>query len=265
MGVDLDTASGGGTVEPVGFRAMRVVSAALLCAVAVVAASACIPQDREVAEVGAEDLVAGPPQFPETGEVPPDLLLAGLVYDFTNADVDLDLWVPPRAEAQCAAEKIVENHGKRLSDVGYEPARTGASLNDVALRPDERDSVASLFRSCVNTVEMMASLLRGGSHMTAPEAMCMAEGLDSSGVSSAIIDNWMLGASFDPIGEDGLFAAAMLAYTEVCLPDTAFTWFGFELPGDTEVQEAEGEGDSEGDLPGSAGNETTTTLPGAGG
>ncbi|MGI9577401.1 MAG: hypothetical protein ACR2OH_04335, partial [Microthrixaceae bacterium] len=193
----------------------------------VIALSACIPQNRDnLSEPGVDDSTAGPPVFPETGEVPPELLIEGLVYDFTNADVDLDLWVPPTAEARCAAEKIVENHGKRLSDVGYEPARTGAALNDVALRPEERQSISALFRSCINTAEMLASLFIGGGHMTSEEAQCMADGLDTAGVSEEIIDNWVLGASFDPIGEEGTLAGVMLEYTKVCLPDSAFTWFG---------------------------------------
>ncbi len=102
-------------------------------------AAGCVPHSHEnVGEVGDAVATANvPPVFPQTGEVPPDLLVEGLVYDFTNADVDLDLWVPPTSEAQCAAEKIVQNHGKRLSDLGFEPGRSGAGLNDIALIPAE--------------------------------------------------------------------------------------------------------------------------------
>jgi hypothetical protein len=252
-------------LETVGINGLRRHLAISVVACALVA-TACIPQDRDtVGEVDVADSDVGPPVFPETGEVPPELLKEGLVYDFTNADADLDLWVPPRAEAQCAAEKIVENHGKRLSDVGYEPGRTGAALNDVALRTDERQSVAALFRSCVNTVEMLASLLMGGGHMTPEEALCMAKGLDSAGVSAAVIENWVVGAAFDPLVDDGAFAQSMLAYTDVCLPETSFSWNGIELPGDAEVQGAEGDEGSDEDLPGSVGNETTTTLGGGSG
>lgn len=267
VGEAVDSASRGstGTFESVGTNRLRRLLAIAAVACALVAA-ACVPQDRDtVGEVGGGDSATGPPVFPETGEVPPELLTEGLVYDFTNADADLDLWVPPRAEAQCAADKIVENHGKRLSDVGYEPGRTGAALNDVALRPEERQSIAALFRSCINTVEMLASLFIGGGHMTPEQALCMAKGLDSEGVSAAIIENWVVGAGFDPLADDGAFARSMLAYTDVCLPETSFTWNGFELPGDAEVQGAEGAEGSDEDLPGSVGNETTTTLGGGSG
>ncbi|MCP4437240.1 MAG: hypothetical protein GY812_17315 [Actinomycetia bacterium] len=232
-----------------------------LAAVAALGASACIPQNRDnFGEASGEAALAGPPVFPETGEVPPELLIEGLVYDFTNADVDLDLWVPPTSEARCAAEKIVANHGKRLSDVGYEPGRTGAGLNDVALTPEERSSVSSLFMSCINSTEMLASLFMGGGHMTPDEALCMARGLDEMGMAPQVIDNLMLGSATDPLDEEGALAQSLLEYTDVCLPDTAFTWFGFDLPGDQEVQGLEGESDSGQDLPGEAGNITTTTV-----
>ncbi len=231
----------------------------LVCAA--LATVACVPQDKnDVAEVGLDgDSVAGPPAFPETGAVPPELLVEGLVYDFTNADADLDLWVPPTGEARCAAEKIVQNHGKRLSDLGYEPGRSGAAINDIAFRPEERASISALVQSCINTSEAIASLFMGGGHMSSEEALCMGEGLDEAGMAGALFDTWLTGGTFDPFAGDGALAQTILAYTDVCLPDTSFTWYGVELPGDADVQGVEGESDSDEDLPGSAGNITTTT------
>lgn len=250
------------TVVPVVGTVRARLTTAVCCVAAVtVAVSACTPRNHEdPREVGgAVVAAAGPPAFPETGAVPPELLVDGLVYDLTTADADLDLWVPPTAEARCAAEKIVQNHGKRLSDLGYEPDRSGAGINDIALQPAERDSISVLFRSCLNTVEAIASLFMGGGHMSAEEALCMARGLDEAGMGEATIGSWLLGAALDPLAADGALATAILDYTEVCLPDTAFTWHSVDLPGDEDVQGVEGESDADADLPGSAGNITTTT------
>lgn len=250
-----------GTVVPmVGpVRARLTVAACLLASVALVASACSFTSSGEPSEVG--DAVAaagGPPQYPETGAVPPELLVDGLVYDLTTADADLDLWVPPTSEARCAAEKIVQNHGKRLSDLGYEPGRTGAGINDIALSSEERESVSVLFRSCINTVEAIASLFMGGGHMTAEEALCMARGLDAN-MAEPLVDSWLLGAALDPLAGEGELAAHVLDYTDVCLPDTVFTWNRIDLPGDEDVQGVEGETESGEDLPGSAGNITTTT------
>jgi len=253
--------AGAGTVGAVvGPVRARLTVAVVGLAVAALVVSACsFRSSGEPVEVGdAVAAAAGPPQYPETGEVPPELLVEGLVYDFTTADADLDLWVPPTSEARCAAEKIVQNHGKRLSDLGYEPGRTGAGINDISLRAEERESISTLFRSCINTVEAIASLFMGGGHMSAEESLCMARGLDAD-MAAPLVDSWLLGAALNPLEDDAVLADRILAYTEVCLPSTAFTWLGLELPGDEEVQGVEGEADSGEDLPGSAGNVTTTT------
>ena len=247
----------------------RLVVAALVSAAVALVLGACTPKDTgAVTELGAE-AKGGPPAFPETGQVPSELLVEGIVYDLTNAPVDLDLWVLPREGAQCAAEKIVANHGVRLSDLGYEPGRTGAGLNDIALQSSERESISTLIQSCIDMAEAVASLFMGGDHMTSREALCLANGIEDKGLSGKFIDAWILGRGVDPLDEDddGALASNLLAYADVCLPDTVFDWRSTELPGDEEVVGGDGSGsadtetsgDSGSDLPGSAGNITTTT------
>jgi len=219
----------------------RAVAATTVVVAIVVLLSACFPQAKgDASEVGGGAASQGPPVFPETGQVAPELLVDGLVYDFTNTQVDLDLWVPPEEAARCAAEKIVQAYGQRLSDLGYEPGRTGAGLNDIALQDEERTSISTLFQSCVDMVEAVAALFVGGDHMTSREALCMARGLEDQTLGSKFIDAWVFGGAVDPNEDDGELATAILAYTEVCLPDSVFTWNGV-------------------DLPGTAGNITTTT------
>jgi hypothetical protein len=243
-----------------------------LAAAAVVVAASCIPQDRRNAtEVGAADDIPAAPVFPETGQVPPDLLVEGLVYDFTRAPNDLNLWVPPTEQARCAAQKIVDNLGTRISDLGYLPGTSGASLNDIALTSFERESIASLFQSCVDMTEATASLFIGSGHMTSRQARCMAQGLADKGQTAAFARAWAFGREIDPFEEDAAFVTTLLDYTEVCLPDTAFTWFGVDLPGDEDVVEVgggpedptdpDGSSSTEGtDLPSQAGLVTTTTA-----
>lgn len=201
--------------------------------VIVVLAGACVPKDlHDPTEVGgAQDVVSEPPVFPKTGQVPSELLVEGLLYDFSTNEVDLDLWVPRPDEARCAAESIVEVFAVQLSDLGYAPGVTGAGINDIGLSADQRAAVAELFLACVDSEEMLGSMFLGGDHMAPSEAMCMARGLADTELPDAFVNAWMSGRGFDPIGEDGANANLILQYANVCLPATAFLWNGLQLPG----------------------------------
>jgi hypothetical protein len=201
--------------------------------VIVVLAGACVPKElHDPTEVGgAQDVVSEPPVFPKTGQVPPELLVEGLLYDFSTNEVDLDLWVPRPDEALCAAESIVEAFAVPLSDLGYAPGVSGSGINDIGLSGDQRAAVADLFLACVDAEEMLGSLFLGGDHMAPSEAMCMARGLVDTELPSAFVNAWMSGSGFDPIGEDGANANLILQHANVCLPATAFRWNGLQLPG----------------------------------
>jgi hypothetical protein len=224
--------------------------------------AACIPQNKgEASEVDDENApVSDAPVFPETGRVPDELLVEGLVWDFTNAPADLSLWVPSDEEARCAAEKIVAGLGDRISDLGYLPDKSGASLNDIALTQAERQSVTSLFESCIDKGQAMSALLLGQSAMSAEDAECMSDGLVNAGVLTEMIESWAFGEQIDPFRDDGAVASALVSYANICLGESAFLWYGVDLPGDEEVVgvgEGTGEG-SDGSLPDSAG---TSTVP----
>lgn len=232
-------------------RPMRAAAvAAVGMALVAVLGSGCVPKDlRDPIEVGgAQDVVNDPPVFPETGQVPPELLVEGLSYDFSSNEVDMDLWVPEPAEARCAAESIVDAFAVPLSDLGYEPGVDGAGINDIALSADQRSAIADLFLSCVDAEQMLGSLFMGSDHMAPSEASCMARGLAGTELAKALVVSWMSGAGFDPIGEDGANASLMLEYSNVCLPATAFLWNGLQLPGaDPERSDSLTEQRTEGD------------------
>lgn len=213
----------------------------MLVAAAVVsvgAMTACMPQRRgPVSEVDDRtEAPDGPPAFPASGPVSRDLLVQGIAFDLTSKESDLDLWVPPAAQATCAATRIVDTlTPPRLSDLGYRPATRGASLNDLDLTDDERRAVAILFAECVDMHEAVASLLMGDSHMEAKEATCVADGLRGQGLLAPFATGWAFGRTVGPSDDDGALAAAMLELAKVCLPGDAFDWYDSGLPGDDEV------------------------------
>ena len=234
---------------------LRAISAVLCGLLLLGAATSCLPQDRGSAKEVDDHRAAapaGPPRFPDTGPVPAELLVEGLLYDFTSVPNDLDLWVPPTSEAKCAASKIVSTIGAdRLSELGYRPGTSGASLNDIDLSASERDSVALLFQSCVDMTEGVASLLMGDGHMSTTQALCIAKGLASKDLLGPFVEAWAFGREVDPFANDDRLAGALLSYSGVCLPDDAFTWNDSHLPGDDEIQ---GTGVQSG--------ATTSTVPG---
>lgn len=206
---------------------------AMAVVVSVPLVAGCVPKDlRNPTEVGgAREVVEEPPAFPETGEVPADLLVEGLVYDFSTNEGDLNLWTPSASEARCAAEAIVELYGEQLSDLGYEPGVDGAGINDVALTSTERYGVVQLFTGCVNAEQMLGMLFLGDGHMHPSEAACMARGLADSPLPGHLVSSWINGEGFDPIGEDASDAELILAHGNVCLPADSFLWNGLQLPG----------------------------------
>lgn len=211
-------------------RVASLLAGAVLLAVS---GSGCVPKNlRDPIEVGgAQDVVTEPPVFPETGQVPPELLVEGLLYDFSTNEVDMDLWTPKPSEARCAAESIVDAFAVPLSDLGYEPGVDGAGINDIALTAQQRSSIADLFLSCIDIEQMLGALFMGSDHMAPSEAACMGRGLAATGFARALVGSWMAGKGFDPIGEDADNANLLLQYANVCLPSTAFLWNGLQLPG----------------------------------
>jgi hypothetical protein len=215
----------------------------------------CMPQDKGAADEvgdGLTEAPAAPPKFPDTGPVSAELLVEGLVYDFTSAPTDLNLWTPPADQARCAAQKIVQALGApRLSELGYRPATSGASLNDIDLSVAERTSVAQQFSACVDLTEGIAGLLMGDGHMESSQALCITKGLASQGLLQPFVEAWAFGRETDPFEDDGALATALISYSKVCLPNDAFTWNDADLPGDDDVQ---GTGVGSGT--------TTSTVPG---
>ena len=179
-----------------------------------------------------------PPKFPTNGPVPAALLVDGLVFDFTSVPLDLNLWVPPGSEARCVAQKIVDDLGAdRLSELGFRPGTSGASLNDIDLSVAERDVVASDFMGCVNMTDAVAGLLMGDGRMEAKPALCVAQGLAAKDDLKPFVDAWAFGEAIDPFADTGKLADDLLAYSNVCLAATTFYYPGVNLPGDEVIKE----------------------------
>ena len=201
-------------------------------------ATGCLPQERgkvrEVTDAGAETKA---PKFPATGPVSRALLIEGLVYDFTAKGSSLDLWVPPTPQATCAATSIVDTLGPpRLSELGYRPGTSGASLNDIDLTDAEREVVATKFVSCVDMTDAIASVFMGDSHMDAKEATCLADGMAKQDLLMPFARAWAFGRTVNPAADGGAMAKGLMSLAAVCMPDDAFTWNDTHLPGDDQVQ-----------------------------
>ena len=159
---------------------------------------ACLPQERgrRRRRRRGTPTSAG---VPHDGSGPRELLIDGLLYDFTARPTSLDLWGPPVAGARCAATRITDTLGPpRLSELGYRPATSGASLNDIDLTDTERELVAAQFTSCVDMREAIAAVLMGDGHMEAKEATCLADGLVQQGVSDQFARAWAFGRTVNP-------------------------------------------------------------------
>lgn len=232
-------------------------------------ATACIPQDHgKIGEVDdgtdSAKVSTGPPEFPVTGEISPELLVEGLVYDFTTRPRDQDYWSPPTAEATCAATGIVDAIGApRLSSLGYRVATPGASLNDIGLTDAERNTVVDEFSGCVDMVEGVASLLFGDGRIPTEAAMCVAKGLGDLQMLRPFVEAWAFGRAVDPFASDSAFATALIAESQVCIANDAFTWPKLRFPDEEPLIDSDAPGGSASsnhpDDRRETGNTTTTT------
>ena len=213
-----------------GARAVVVAWCAVLAVGVLVGSAACVPEERgPVADVddGSDSARddAAPPEFPGQGEIPSDLLVEGLVYDFTTRPRDQDYWSPPTPQARCAAQGIVDTITPgRLSQLGYRVATPGASLNDIALTDEEHTVVVDKVMECVDMVEGVASVLFGDGRIPTSAAVCVAEGLDRNGMLRPFVEAWSFGRPVDPFAGDAAFASIFISAANACVADTAFNW-----------------------------------------
>ena len=188
------------------------------------------------------------PVFPEDGPVPEELLVEGLVFDLTNRPVDLSYWAAPTDQAECAATAIVDGVGAdRLSELGYRPGVSGASLNDIELSDDERIAVADAVEECVDMVEAVAAMFYGDGRIAPTVATCLADGLGEAEQLRPFVVAVVFGTAVDPFADDSALATAMLEQSAVCVPEEAFNWSDLDLPGDDPVLDS----DAPGGVPGS--------------
>lgn len=187
------------------------------------------------------------PVFPASGLVSPELLVAGIVFDLTDAPVERNVWVPDEPSATCAAEGIVEGLGaERLSELGYRPGTEGNGLNEIALTTAERDVVAERLAGCLDLRDAIGTLLMGNDQMSGADAACIAESLQQRGVLARLAEAFAFAENLDPLAVDGAFGDALLTGASVCVGEGAFDWLDVDLPGS-----------GDGTVPG-----PTTTLPG---
>ena len=206
---------------------------------------ACVPSEK----AGLREVDDGPgspteddtaPEFPDIGNVAPDLVVEGLTFDLTQRPRDQNYWAPQHDEAVCASEQIVETLGSdRLVGLGYRPGVAGASLNDVDLSDEERTAVVDAVEGCVDLVEGFAAVLYGNGRMAPRLAACVARGMGTSGQLRTVVEAWISGSAIDPFAEGSDFAAALMGHAEVCIPAEAFNWPDVHLPDDERLIDAD--------------------------
>lgn len=223
---------------------------AVLCVVASVLLAACIPTDTEgLGEVddGSDSAASqrSAPAFPDIGNVPAELVVEGLAFDFTDRPRDQDYWTPRSDEAQCAAEQIVSSIGaERIVALGYRPGVGGASLNDVDLTEAEQAQVADAVTECVDMTEAFAAMLYGAGRIDAGVATCVARGMGDAQMLTPIVDAWVAGAAIDPFGDDGSFARALAGNAEVCIASDTFLWPHLHVTDDEGILDSDAEAGS---------------------
>lgn len=199
----------------------------LVAAVVAVLTGACVPQTKgPLKELDPDGRDAPAPTFPASGRVTAAMVVDGLVFDLTQAPPGIDLWVPPAAQARCAAKKVATAFGAdRLVDLGYRPGVPEAALNRLDLSSTERSTVATAMAACVDVEQAVGSLLAGNNLLPGKAAACVARGLREGDQLEPFVTAWAFREPVDVFGgENGGLASAVLSYADVCVADTSFNW-----------------------------------------
>lgn len=202
------------------------------------ALAACVPNEHgEVSEYDLDEDATelSAPEFPD-GEVPDDLMIAGIVYELSSRPADLAFWAPSPAEARCVAEQMLTSVGSpRLSALGFRPGTDGGALADLAFEDPERAAMGTAFSSCVDLAEATATLFFGGGRIEASAARCVSNTLDQTGQLAPFAASWVLGTPTDPFAGDSPLSRSMIDAATICIADDAFDWPDVELPGGPEI------------------------------
>ena len=178
--------------------------------------------------------VTAPKHYPSTTSG----VVASITDHLSAVGPDLNQWAPPRAQAHCAAVKIVARLTlNRLLDLGYQ-----TQVGSLALpySDDERTSLTGILVGCINFADGLLSLVTAYGKLAVQPAECLTDGIGRQGLTQEFAAGYLTGHQPDPFAHNNQLAAGMGTLLAQCLtpvsdlvPGSPVARFPSEMSGST--------------------------------
>jgi hypothetical protein len=144
---------------------------------------------------------------------------AGVMDSITDhlSDVgsSLNTWAPPRDQARCAAEKLVQRIGvSRLFQLGFDPVVGSLSLSyDDA----ERTAAINILVGCIDFTTGLTELAASYNKLGVKPSACTAESIDRQGLTRDLVLGLLNGTPTDPLAQNARLGVGMAKALAECL------------------------------------------------
>jgi hypothetical protein len=120
-----------------------------------------------------------------------------LIDHLSTVSTNLNEWAPPRDQATCAADHIIQRLGAdRLLALGYDPNDGKLGL---PYTPEEQTAMLNIIAGCIDFKEGIVELLSAYQKVSFNTATCMADGLDRLGLVRVYASTLLMGIQPDPL------------------------------------------------------------------
>ncbi|MFN8053489.1 MAG: hypothetical protein U0Q22_18775 [Acidimicrobiales bacterium] len=162
---------------------------------------------------GIDDATTTVPNYPRTDAG----LTASLTAYLSTVGDDLDEWAPPKAEAECAATRLVHRlTTDHLLEIGFDPRRPSLALGYPA---DERTAVVNILVGCIDFSKAILETVSSFQKLPLTQTNCLATGFTRLGLVRDLAGSLVDGKEIDPFANDNRYGNGVSSLAVECLGD----------------------------------------------
>jgi hypothetical protein len=139
-----------------------------------------------------------------------------LIDHLSTVGTNLNEWAPPRDQATCVADRVIERIGvDRLLELGYDP---NAGKLGLPYAPDEQTAMLNIIAACIDFKEGLVELLSAYQKISFKSATCVADGLDRLGLTRLYAASLLIGEQPDPFDTANNLSKGTTDVMGACIP-----------------------------------------------
>jgi len=144
-----------------------------------------------------------------------DGLVASITDHLAVERPDLNSWSPPRDQATCAAERIVDGIGvDRLLSIGFDPDQGDLTL---PYEPAEQALVVGALDDCINFERALVELIGANGKVSATTAGCIGARSRADGITADVALAFVTGGQLDVTANDNRVGESLVRSMTACV------------------------------------------------